>query len=277
MEKPTRPLISAVVTTFNEERNIRDCIESLLWADEIVVVDSFSTDKTVEIIKSFPQVTFYQRQYFGAASQKNWVMDQTRHPWIFIIDADERVTPSLRDEILRLLEKGPQTDAYIVNREVYFMEKRLRFSGWQHDRVVRLIKRGAGRYPDKRVHADMQVNCAPAVLKHSLRHYMIESFQQYLPRIVNYGFWGAAQGWRTNKPAGFLQVFGRSVWRFLRMYVFQLGFLDGMHGLVFCMLQAYGTYLKWAILWEWRQNAKRGRPPKLPEFDLDEKTWKAEK
>jgi hypothetical protein len=106
---------------------------------------------------------------------------------------------------------------------------------------------------------------------------MIESFQQYLPRIVNYGFWGAAQGWRTNKPSGVLQIFGRSVWRFLRMYVFQLGFLDGMHGLVFCMLQAYGTYLKWAILWEWRQNARRGRPPKLPDFDLDEKTWKADK
>jgi glycosyltransferase involved in cell wall biosynthesis len=274
MEKKNRPLVSAVVTTFNEERNIKDCLESLLWADEIVAVDSFSTDRTVEIIQSFPRVTFYQRKYFGAASQKNWVMDQTRHPWIFIIDADERVTPELRDEMLQILEEGPKSDAYIVNREVYFLDKRLRFSGWQHDRVVRLIKRGAGRYPDKRVHADMKVECTPLILKHPLKHYMIESFQQYLPRIVTYGFWGAAQGWRTHKPAGFFQVFGRTVWRFLRMYVFQLGFLDGMHGLVFCMLQAFGTYLKWAILWEWRQNAKRGYPPRLPEFDEDEETWK---
>lgn len=275
MEKE-RPKISALVTTYNEERNIKECIESISWADEIVVVDSYSTDRTVEIVKSFPDVNFYQRNYYGAASQKNWAMDKTTNEWIFIIDADERVTPLLRDEILRTIE-NPEFDAYYVRRVAYFMDKPIRFSGWQHDRVIRLVRRGVGRYPNKRVHADMKVDKEVGFLKNPLIHYMIESFEQYLPRIVTYGFWGAAQGWRVNKKCGFFEVFLRPLWRFIRMYIIQLGFLDGLHGLVFCMLQSFGTYLKWAILWEWRENAKRGRLPNLPPFDEDEEVWKKKK
>lgn len=274
MEK--RPKISALVTTYNEERNIKECIESISWADELVVVDSFSTDKTVEIVKSIPNINFYQREYYGAASQKNWAMDRTTNEWIFIIDADERVTPKLRDEILKTIE-NPKFDAYYIRRVAYFIDKPLRFSGWQHDKVIRLVKRGAGRYPNKRVHADMKVEGKVGYLKNPLIHYMIESFDQYLPKIVNYGFWGAAQGWRTGKKSGFFEIFMRSFWRFIRMYIIQLGFLDGLHGLTFCMLQAFGTYLKWAILWEWRENAKRGRMPKLPKFDEDEDVWKIKK
>ena len=88
-------------------------------------------------------------------------------------------------------------------------------------------------------------------------------------RIEKYGFWGAAQSWRENRRSGILQVFGRPAWRFLRTYIFQLGFLDGMHGLVFCTLQAYGTYLKWALLWGWRMTGQ----PRLPEFDESAETW----
>lgn len=269
-----RPKISALVTTYNEERNIKECIESILWADEIVVVDSYSTDRTVEIIKQFPSVKFYQRPYYGAASQKNWTMDKTTNPWIFIIDADERVTEVLKDEILKTIE-NPSFNSYYIRRVAYFMDKPLKFSGWQHDKVIRLVKRGSGRYPNKRVHADMKVEGEIGYLKNPLIHYMIESFEQYLPRIVTYGFWGAAQGWRINKKSGFFEVFLRPLWRFIRMYIIQLGILDGLRGLVFCLLQAFGTYLKWAILWEWRENAKRGRLPKLPEFDEDEEVWKS--
>ena len=105
MEKPSRPLISALVTTFNEEQNIGECIESILWADEVIVVDSFSTDRTVEIVRKYPTVKLFERRYYGAASQKNWAMDQTTHPWIFIIDADERVTPELERSLHDYYEK----------------------------------------------------------------------------------------------------------------------------------------------------------------------------
>jgi glycosyltransferase involved in cell wall biosynthesis len=270
---PSRPRISAVITTFNEERNIADCIESLLWCDEVVVVDSFSTDRTPEIARAYEKVRLLQRPYMGSASQKNWSMDQTRNEWILIFDADERCTLELQAEITALLAAGPETEAYTIKRRVYFMDRVIRFSGWQHDRVVRLLRRGAGRYPNKRVHADMQTKGPAPVLASPMLHYMIDSFQQYLPRIVTYGYWGAAQGWKTGHKSGLTEVFGRPVWRFLRMYVLQFGFLDGMAGLVFCMLQAFGTYLKWAVLWEWRANAARGRMPNLPAFDEDQSVW----
>jgi glycosyltransferase involved in cell wall biosynthesis len=270
-----RPRLSAIITTFNEEANIAGCIESLLWCDEILVVDSFSTDRTPEIVRGYEQkVRFFQRTYFGSASQKNWAMDQVEHEWILIFDADERCTPALQREIETLLAAGPDHEAYTIKRRVYFLDRVIRFSGWQHDRVVRLIRNGSARYPNRRVHADMVTRGSAPVLKSPMEHYMADSLDEYVRRIEKYSFWGAAQKWREKRRAGFLEIFGRSIWRFFRTYIFQFGILDGMHGLVFCMLQAYGTYLKWALLWGWHINAARGRMPNLPIFDDSEETWR---
>jgi len=272
--RPDRPAVSVIVTTFNEEANIAGCLETLLWCDEILVVDSFSTDHTPEIARAYPQVRFVQRTYFGSASQKNWAMDEVQHDWILIFDADERCTPELQDEIETLLAEGPSHDAYTITRRCYFLEKVIRFSGWQHDRVVRLIRRGTARYPNRRVHADMATSGPAPVLRSPMIHYMVDSLDEYIPRILKYSFWGAAQGWRDGRKSGFIEVFGRSIWRFFRTYILQGGILDGMHGLVFCMLQAFGTYMKWSILWGWHVNAARGRQPNLPLFDEDEEVWR---
>ncbi|HMB52532.1 MAG TPA: glycosyltransferase family 2 protein [Thermoanaerobaculia bacterium] len=273
-QSPKRPAISAIVTTYNEEQNIGECVESLLWCDEILVVDSFSTDKTAEIAQRYDRVAFHQRTYFGSASQKNWAMDQVDNDWILIFDADERCTPELQREIEELLASGPSHDAYTIKRRCYFLGKVIRFSDWQHDSVVRLVRKGTARYPNKRVHADM-ITLGPApVLRSVMDHYMAETLDEYIPRILKYSYWGAAQGWRDGKPSGFMQVWGRSVWRFFRTYVVQLGIFDGMRGVVFCMLQAFGTYMKWALLWSWRQNAARGIDPELPVFDEDEEVWR---
>lgn len=269
-----RPRVSAIVTTLNEEQHIAECIESLLWCDEILVVDSFSADRTPEIARRYEKVRFHQRTYFGSAAQKNWAMDQVENEWILIFDADERCTPALQKEIEELLASAPEHDAYTIKRRVYFMNRVIRFSGWQHDRVVRLVRRGTARYPNRRVHADMITRGPAPILRNSMTHYMTDSFDEYARRIEKYSFWGAAQNWREGRKAGFPEIFGRSIWRFLRTYVFQLGILDGMHGLVFCMLQAYGTYLKWALLWGWHVNAARGVLPNLPAFDESETTWR---
>ena len=272
-ELGSRPGISVVVTTFNEEANIAACLESLLWCDEILVVDSFSTDRTPEIVQGYEGVTFCQRTYYGSAAQKNWAMDNTEHDWILIFDADERCTPKLRQEIEQLLANGPRYEAYTIRRRVYFLGKIIRFSGWQHDQVIRLLKKGAGRYPNRRVHADMKTRGPAPLLRNRMEHYMVEDFHTYVLRIVKYSRWGAAQGWKDGKRPGLAEVLGRSVWRFLRTYFIQLGIFDGMRGLVFCLLQAYGTYLKWSILWSWRVNEARGIKPDLPEFDESEETW----
>lgn len=269
-----RTPISAIVTTFNEEANIAGCIESLLWCDEILVVDSFSTDRTPEIVTAFEGVDFRQRTYFGSASQKNWAMDQVRNEWILIFDADERCTPALREEIDALLASGPEHNGYTINRRAYFLGKRIRFSGWQRDRVVRLVRKGTARYPNRRVHADMDILGPAPVLETAMEHYMVESLEEYIRRIMKYSLWGAAQAWKDGRTSGAAEVFGRSAWRFFRTYMVQLGILDGMHGLVFCLLQAYGTYMKWSILWGWRINARRGRQPELPVFDDSEETWR---
>ncbi len=268
-----RPGISVVVTTFNEEANIAACLESLLWCDEILVVDSYSSDRTPEIVQSYDGVTFVQRTYYGSAAQKNWAMDQTQHEWILIFDADERCTPALRDEIEKLLANNPVYDAYTIRRRVYFLGKVIRFSGWQHDQVIRLLKQGAGRYPNRRVHADMKTRGPAPLLRKRMEHYMVEDFHTYVLRIVKYSHWGASQGWIDGKRPGIAAVLGRSCWRFFRTYFVQLGVLDGMRGLVFCLLQAYGTYLKWSILWSWRVNEARGIQPGLPAFDDSEETW----
>lgn len=272
--RPSRLRVSAIVTTFNEEAHIAGCIESLLWCDEILVVDSFSTDRTPEIARGYDKVRFYQRTYFGSASQKNWAMDQVTNEWILIFDADERCTPALQKEIEDLLAAGPRHEAYTIRRRVYFLDRVIRFSGWQHDQVVRLVRNGSARYPNRRVHADMITRGPAPLLRNPMEHYMADSLDEYIRRIEKYSFWGAAQNWKEGKGSGVVQVFGRSVWRFFRTYIFQLGVLDGMHGLVFCMLQAYGTYLKWALLWGWRLNAARGHMPNLPIFDDNEETWR---
>ena len=266
---PEREKISAIITTFNEEKEIADCIRSLEWCDEIFVVDSFSTDRTVDIIREFPKARLLQRKYYGSAAQKNWAMDRTSHKWILIFDADERCPPRLRAEIEKLLSEKPKPDSYRIRRRVYFLGKPIRFSGFQRDLVVRLLRRGRGRYPNLRVHADMATIGPPATLRNPLDHYMVRDLSEYAGRVCKYGVWGAAQGWKEGHSSGALEFIGRPTWRFLRTYFVQLGILDGLPGLIFCSMQAFGTFLKWSILWDWHRSGE----PRLPEFDESEETW----
>jgi glycosyltransferase involved in cell wall biosynthesis len=269
-----RPKVSGVITSFNEEHNIAECIESLLWCDEIILVDSYSTDKTPEIAQRYDKVRFYQRTYYGAGAQKNWAMQHVQHDWIFLLDSDERCTPELQSDVERILAAGPQDSAYMMNRNVYILGKRIRYSGWQHDRVARLFRRGAAYYENRRVHSVLHTTGESPILENPIEHYMVErSFDEYAFRLAKYGYWNAAQCWRDGDRTSAIEVFLRPVWRFIRTYFLQLGFLDGSLGIVFCLLQSYSTYMKFAILWGWQKNDARGMSPKLPEFDEEESTW----
>jgi glycosyltransferase involved in cell wall biosynthesis len=266
--------VSGVVTSFNEEHNIADCLESLVWCDEIILVDSFSTDRTPEIAQSHDKIRFFQRPYFGAGAQKNWALKHVQHDWVFLLDADERCTPELRDEVRELLARGPSHLAYTINRDVYFLGKQVRYSGWQHDRVARLFKTGTAYYENRRVHSLLHTTGDAPILRNSIAHHMVDrSFDEYAFRIARYGYWGAAQAWRDGERCRPYHVALRPVWRFIRTYFLQRGFLDGQRGLVFCLLQAYGTYMKFAMLWGWQVNHARGIEPALPGFDEDDSTW----
>ncbi len=269
---PGRAPLSVIVTTYNEEANIGECIASVLWADEVLVVDSFSSDRTVEIARGFP-VEVLQRQYFGSAAQKNWSLDRVRHDWVLILDADERVTEPLAREILGLLVAGPQAPGYYLRRRNIVLGRVIRHSGWSTDKVIRLFRKDKGRYPNRRVHADLDIEGTIPVLAHPLVHYTFRSITQYFDKLVNYAEWGAAQAFREGKRAGFVELGFRPLWRFVRTYVLQLGLLDGRHGLVVCGLQAFGTFLKYARLWDYRARERLGEKIELPAFDEDVRTW----
>jgi glycosyltransferase involved in cell wall biosynthesis len=270
---PGRRKLSVIVTTFNEEINVAECLQSVLWADEIVLVDSFSTDKTVEIAQRFP-VTILQRQYFGSAAQKNWALDRVEHEWVLIIDADERVPEALAREVLSVLASEPANDGFYIRRENIFIDKVIRHSGWSTDKVVRLFRRDKGRYPNRRVHADLEIAGPVPVLKSPFLHYTFRTFDQYFGKFLNYAEWGAAQAFRDGRKAGLIELIVRPWWRFMRTYFFQLGILDGMHGLVLCSLQSFGVFLKYARLWEYRIREALGEKVDLPAFDDSEATWK---
>jgi glycosyltransferase involved in cell wall biosynthesis len=246
-----RPALSVIVPTFNEEATLRDCLESVRFADEILVVDSFSTDKTLDIARTFG-ARVLQHEYVYSARQKNWAIPQAKHEWVLLIDSDERVTPGLREEILALLSSGPGHDGYWILRANHFLGRRIKRCGWGTDKVIRLFRRDRALYEDREVHAEIDLPGPLPVLRHPLEHHSFRSFGQYWRKIQIYSEWGAARLHREGKRAGPLEIFGRPVTRFLKMYVVRLGFLEGVHGLVLSMLGAFTVYLKYARLWEMR-------------------------
>jgi len=269
-----RPPVSAILHTLDEIENIEECIRSVEWADEIYVVDAFSKDGTVELIREkFPQVRLEQREYLGAAATKNYAMDRAAHDWIYVLDADERVTPKLRDELLRTLNGDLQLWAYSVGRLNFMLGRKVRFSGLQRDRVTRLFHRGHARYPNKRVHADLVVDGETGRLAAKMDHYYIRSFDHMIAKMTRYAEWGAAQMYIDGKTTGLWGIFSHTVGKFVRDYVFNLGFLDGTRGLISVGMHVYYTFWKYAKLWELTQLKRLGKPVPLPKLDESDETW----
>jgi len=264
------PRLTAIVPTFNEEANIGDCLATLSFADEILVVDSFSTDRTVERAQAAPRVRVLQHEYFGNGPQCNWAIERATHPWILIVDADERVPPALAREIETRLAAGPAAAHYRVRRDDVFFGRVLRHGGLGAHGLVRLLRKGSAWYPNKRVHADVDVRGPAPMLRNRLTHFTYRSFPDYVGKLHRYAEWGAADRFRKGKRAGLFTVALHPAWRFARMYLLQAGFLDGAAGLVVCGLQGYCTFLKYARLWEWTAMEKRGESVPLPAFEVDE-------
>jgi glycosyltransferase involved in cell wall biosynthesis len=260
-----RQALTAIVPTLNEERNIGACLATLDFADEILVVDSGSEDRTLEIAARDPKVRVLEHEYRGNGPQCNWAMDRASTAWVLIVDADERVPAALADEIRRLLDDGPAANHYFLRRENFFLGHPIRHSGWGSDRLVRLVRRGSARYPERSVHADMVTSGVTPTLAAPLRHETAADFSGYLDKVHRYAAWGAADQFRAGRRVGIPSVVLRPLWRFFRTYVVQAGFLDGRSGFLVCGLQAYGTFLKWARLWEWRRFERLGWPVELPE------------
>ena len=252
--------ITALIPTFNEEQVLGECLESVRWADEVFVVDSFSDDRTRDIARE-AGARILTHEYVNSAAQKNWAIPQAQHPWVLLVDADERVTPGLRDEIRSLLARGPEHDGYWIRRANHFLGKRMKHGGWETDKVIRFFRRDRARYEPKEVHAEIDLPGPLPVLQHPLLHYSFRGFGQYWRKMQLYSDWGASQLWKEGKRAGWVSIGLRPVQRFLKMYVARAGFLDGIHGLVLAMLGAFSVFLKYSKLWEMGVKAKENPGP----------------
>jgi glycosyltransferase involved in cell wall biosynthesis len=249
-----RESVTALVTTLNEERNIQDCLASVAWADEILLVDSGSTDDTLKIAERF-KPPILKHEYENAATQKNWAIPQAKHDWILVVDADERVSPELKLEIERILLRGPEHSGYYIKRENYFFGKKISYCGWQRDYVLRLFDRRKGKYEDKRVHADVKLEGKPGRIEQVLTHYTYRDWNEYFERFGRYTTWAAQDLLEAGKGAGFFNLFFRPLIRFYKQYIWHGGFFDGRAGLILCMLSAFSVFTKYAKLYRMRKDA----------------------
>lgn len=238
--------ISAVIITFNEERNIVGCLQSLQGiADEIVVVDSFSTDATEELCKQF-NVRFLQHPFEGYMQQKSWACAQAEFEYILQLDADEQLSEELKHSILEV-KANWKADGYSFNRLTNYLGKWIRHSGWYPDAKLRLWDRRKGAWSGINLHESvkMRENASVGNLKGDLLHFSYYSIQQHLNQINSFTEIAAKEGVAKGKNTSLPVIIIKVIWKFKRDYFLKLGFLDGYYGFVVCSMSAYNTYVKY--------------------------------
>ena len=247
-------VVSACVIAYNEERNLRRCLESLDWADEIVVVDAFSEDRTPEIAREFTDRVF-QNAWPGHVAQKNFAVDRASHEWVFAIDADEEVSPGLRESLRRAVREGDgRYRGYWVARRVYYLGRWMGHCGWYPEYRLRLFRKHAGRWTGINPHDRVAVNGSTSRLDGDLYHYPNESLNAHFETIGRYAEIWAREMAARGRRFRWMDLATRPPFRFFRMFILRLGFLDGVAGLVASGMGAVYVFAKYAKLWE-RQRA----------------------
>lgn len=244
-----REKISACIIAFNEERKIRRCIESVRWCDEILVVDSFSTDRTVEICREYTD-RVVQREWLGYVGQRNMIRDMATHPWILYLDSDEEVSIGLRDEILHEFEYPDGTAGFEFPRQVFYLGRWIRHGEWYPDVKLRLFRKELGRTEGIEPHDRVHVRGAIKRLKNPVWHYTYDDTRDHMETINRFSTITAQQKYVAGSRFNWFDLFFRTWFHFFKGYILRLGFLDGAHGLLIAILCSYGAFLKYAKLWE---------------------------
>lgn len=237
-------MLSVAVITKNEARNIEDCLRSVAWAQEIVVVDEFSTDGTADMAKGLGARVF-QESWKGFAGQKNSAVDKTRGDWILSLDADERIPLPLREEIEQTICRNDAFHGYFIARKNFFSGQWIRHGGWYPDYCLRLFKRGTGRFEERAVHEKLVVTGPTGYFRNPLEHYTYRSVADYLIRMERYSRLAALEIAEANRPPLWSALTLRPAFTFLNMYLLRGGFLDGKKGLFLAASYAYYTFLKY--------------------------------
>ncbi len=245
--------VSALITTFNEAENILSAINSVRWADEILVVDSFSGDNTLELAKQSGAKTL-QRIYTGPGEQKNWAIPQAKNEWVLLMDADERATPALMAEINELLSKPfLPYDAFWIGFQHYFMNKAVRYSGWQNDKTIRLIRRSVCRYNANRVHEEIITdNIRVGTLANRFEHYTYKDLDHFVDKMQRYASWSAEDYEISTNRITAYHLAVKPFIRFCKHYFWKGGFLDGKVGFIISSLMAWGVMMRYVKIIEKR-------------------------
>ncbi|MFN4298329.1 MAG: glycosyltransferase family 2 protein [Thermaurantimonas sp.] len=250
-----RAPLQVLITAGNEEENIRRVLDSVVgWADDVLLMlDSYSTDKTLQIASEYQSVRIHKHPYDTPARQKNRGLDLLSAHWTLILDADEEVTDALKHEIDAVVQSSKGHKAYWIRRRNNFMGRWIYFSGWQGDKVIRLIYNdGTCRYPDVLVHEEMECRCKVGRIDEPLLHYTYRGLDHYLNKMHRYATWQSEELYKKGKKPGFVHFVFKPFFRFVKHYFLQQGFRDGLPGLAISAIQAWGVlerYLKLAELY----------------------------
>ena len=257
------PHISAIIITKNEAHNLPVCLAALHWVHEIIVVDAESEDGTGDLAREYTDKVFI-RNWEGYASAKNFALAQATGEWVLSIDADERVTPELREEICALLSAQPQCEGYEMPRLANFLGAWMMHGGWYPGYVLRLFRRGAGGIANVAVHEAVQVQGKIGRLRHHLLHYTDPGIQHYFEKYNRYTSLAAEEMQRQGKRFHLWDLLFRPLWFFFRMYVLRTGFMDGLPGLILASFSAAYVFTKYAKLWELQQMYEKEKVYKEP-------------
>ena len=247
--------LSVVMIAKNAADLLADCLASVSWADEVVVLDSGSTDNTVELARSLGAQVYSNTDWQGYGIQRQRAQDYATHDWVLMIDTDERVTPELKESILKVLDAPQRGVIYSIARRNYFLGRFMRHSGWYPDRVMRLYERARYRYNDNLVHESLDSLGAEVVpLSGDLLHLTCRDFFAFQRKQLRYAEEWATQRHRAGKRCGYLSILTHTLGAFVKTWLLRAGFLDGKQGLLLAVVNAQYTFNKYAALWALGRN-----------------------
>ena len=253
----SRQLISACVMTYNEERDIRRCLASLAWCDELVVLDSFSTDKTVEICKEYTDKVRTQA-WQGYVGTRNIIREMAHHEWVLFLDADEEVSSELRDQILYELSKEKSDYVgYEFPRQVYYLDKWIKHGEWYPDTKLRLFKKSHGHSGGQEPHDQVIVDGPVKRLSGHIYHYTYDDIYEHLETMNRYSTITARAKFNDGKRFCWTHILFRPIWRFFKAMIIKRGMLDGRRGFLIATVSAFGVAMKYLKLWELQLEQKR--------------------
>lgn len=235
----TQQKITALIITYNEIGYIEKCIDSVSFADEILVVDSYSTDGTYEYLVNHPKVKVIQNPFENFTAQKSFTLKQASNDWVLFLDADEVIGKELQQEIIETINNPNALEAYWFYRKFMFQNEPLNFSGWQTDKNYRLFRKSKVQFSDKKiVHETLEVNGKSGILKENLTHYCYKNYEDYRGKMLKYGQLKALEDFYTENRFNYMFLVLKPFWKFFHHYIVRLGVLDGRKGIIICFLNA---------------------------------------